>query len=213
MKIQSSVNLIETKPKQSQWILLAVVLVICTILAIFGDKAREMLRYESNLLTEYDYWRLLTSHFVHLGWSHFALNMLGFFVLWLIYGGVYSAKSWMAILCIATLGISLCFLQFDKDLNWYLGFSGVLHALFTVVLVYLLLQRVLLDKSVFYLEDAILLTFLILKLTYEQLVGAVPFTESGSGGPVVVNAHFYGAIIGCIWALFLFKFNNSEVSK
>ena len=42
----------------------------------------------------------------------------------------------------------------------------------------------------------------VCKLAYEQSVGAVPLTATSSGGPVVVNAHFYGAIIGTMCAMF-----------
>ena len=213
MKAQVPLSFLQNLPKQSHWVVFVVVLGICTIAALFGDYARDLLRYEDGLIAQHDYWRLISAHFVHLGWSHFALNMIGFLALWVIYGGVFSAKFWLGILIVSAFGISFCFLQFDPSLSWYVGLSGVLHTILSVVLVYLLLQTVFLKKACFHVEDAILLVFLLLKLTYEQLVGAVPFTESGSGGPVVVNAHFYGAIIGCICALFLFKFINSELSK
>ena len=213
MKVEVNKKLKQTGPKLRQWLLFASVLVICTIVTIFGDEARRVLRYESDLLVQHEYWRLISAHFVHLGWSHFALNMLGFLALWSIYGGLFSVKSWLMILSISTLGISFCFLQFDSSLIWYVGLSGILHSLFAVLLVYLLLQRVLLKKNYFKWEDALLLVFLVFKLFYEQIVGAVPLTEIGSGGPVVVNAHLYGAIIGCILAVFLFKFTNSNVSN
>jgi len=206
-------NLLLNKPKQRQWLLFTFVLIICSICALFADTARDLLRYESNLLVQQEYWRLLTAHFVHLGWSHFLLNMAAFFALWMIYGGVFSLWSWLFILLITSLGISICFLQFDENLIWYVGLSGVLHAIISVVLVYLLLQMIIFKKPCFLWEDKILLVLLIFKLLYEQLVGAIPLTESSSGGPVIVNAHFYGAIIGCICAIFLFKFTHLDSSK
>ena len=213
MKSQLPINVVQYWPKRTQWILFAIVLVICTITSLFSESARELLRYESGLVSQHEYWRLITAHFVHLGWSHYLLNMAGFFALWVIYADVFSINYWLFILILGALGISVCFLNFDQSLIWYVGLSGVLHTIIAAVLMNLLLQLIFLKKDCFHWEDGILLIFLILKLSYEQFIGAVPFTEAGSGGPVIVNAHFYGAFIGCICAFFLFKFTNSDAMK
>lgn len=213
MKSQLTINVVQYPPKRTQWMLFAIVLVICTIASLLSESARELLRYESHLVSQQEYWRLITAHFVHLGWSHYLLNMAGFFVLWVIYGGVFSTKYWLFILTLSALGISVCFLFFDQSLIWYVGFSGVLHTIIAAVLMNLLLQLICLKKDCFHWEDGIFLIFLIIKLSYEQFIGAVPFTEASSGGSVIVNAHFYGAIIGCICAFFLFKFTNSDATK
>ena len=39
------------------------------------------------------------------------------------------------------------------------------------------------------------------KLVWEQLVGPLPFSESTSGGPVLVDAHLYGTIGGLLTQL------------
>ena len=36
------------------------------------------------------------------------------------------------------------------------------------------------------------------KIIFEQIYGPLPGSEQSAGGPVVVDAHLYGAIAGCI---------------
>ena len=36
------------------------------------------------------------------------------------------------------------------------------------------------------------------KIVWEQVVGPMPFSESTSGGPVLVDAHLYGAVGGLL---------------
>jgi membrane associated rhomboid family serine protease len=49
------------------------------------------------------------------------------------------------------------------------------------------------------LDGWILLAFMIVKLSYEQWTGALPFADGGV--TVVVSAHLYGAIGGIIAAV------------
>jgi hypothetical protein len=51
------------------------------------------------------------------------------------------------------------------------------------------------------LDGWILAAFILLKLSYEQRTGALPFADSGAG--VVVDAHLYGALAGFATATFL----------
>jgi len=102
---------------------------------------------------------------------------------------------------------------FDKNLSWYVGLSGVLHAIFAVTICRIFLLYISKRQKKIQWEDLLLMIFLVAKLIYEQVIGPVPLTESGSGGPVVVNAHLYGAIMGCICSVFLFKFTHLNFSK
>ena len=51
------------------------------------------------------------------------------------------------------------------------------------------------------LESGVLLLLLIAKISYEQFSGPVPGSEATSGGPVIVDAHLYGALGGILGAL------------
>ena len=47
---------------------------------------------------------------------------------------------------------------------------------------------------------AILLALIVLKLVYEQWLGPLPMTAESAGGPVVVDAHLFGALGGVVAA-------------
>ena len=73
----------------------------------------------------------------------------------------------------------------DPSLQWYVGASGLLHGVMAAGTLQLLRLR---DR----LAWPTLALFLA-KLTWEQLQGPLPLE---SNGPVVVNAHLYGAAGG-----------------
>jgi rhomboid family GlyGly-CTERM serine protease len=79
------------------------------------------------------------------------------------------------------------------ELYWYVGMSGLLHGLLAAGIVTRLRK---IDA-----ETAILLLLLVAKISWEQFSGPVPGSESTSGGPVVVDAHLYGAVGGILGAM------------
>ena len=53
------------------------VLAIGLLIAAGGAAARLALRYDRAAIESAELFRLVTGHFAHLGWSHFALNAAG----------------------------------------------------------------------------------------------------------------------------------------
>ena len=49
----------------------------------------------------------------------------------------------------------------------------------------------------------VILALVMAKLLFEQLIGPLPGSETTSGGPVVIDAHLYGAVGGVIAVLIL----------
>jgi membrane associated rhomboid family serine protease len=45
---------------------------------------------------------------------------------------------------------------------------------------------------------AIMLVIVVAKIAWEHFAGPVPFSELTSGGPVVTDAHLYGAVGGAV---------------
>ncbi|WP_413701511.1 rhombosortase [Psychromonas sp. KJ10-10] len=79
----------------------------------------------------------------------------------------------------------------EPEIIWYVGFSGVLHALFSYAVAHDVQQ-----KSKW---GAILGIALIIKILYEQVYGAQQSTIELIDAPVLVNAHLYGAIAGIVF--------------
>ena len=152
---------------------------------LFGPSLTAMLRYERAAIGTGQAWRLLTGHFVHLDLQHALLNVIGLCLLWTLFAGFFTFGEAVFILLLSVASIDTGFWLLDPSLQWYVGASGLLHGVMAAGTLQLLRLR---DR----LAWPTLALFLA-KLTWEQLQGPLPLE---SNGPVVVNAHLYGAAGG-----------------
>ncbi len=166
------------------------------MLGWMGDAARQALRYErSAILEQQEWWRAVSGHFVHLGWSHLWLNLAGCLLVWFLFRRDYRLLQWLVIVVVSLGVMSGGFLLLNPRLEWYVGLSGLLHGLFAAGMLSWLQ-----DRS---WESWLMLAIFAAKLAWEQLLGPLPFTDASAGGPVVVDAHFYGALGGVLAAALL----------
>jgi rhomboid family GlyGly-CTERM serine protease len=166
---------------------LAAIGVLSLVLALGGEEVRQWARYEREALEAGQLWRVATAHLVHLGWSHLGLNLLGLGLLGALLHDVLTAREWLAAAAAGALGIVLGLYLLDQQILWYVGLSGVLHAMLGWGAVRLLEERRLLG--------IVLIVSLAAKLAWEQWDGALPL-GSAATGPVIVEAHLYGALAG-----------------
>ena len=187
------------------WLLAAGVSVVAIALQFGGEPVREALAYTRHGIGGGEPWRLVTGHFVHLGWTHMWLNLAGLaLVVWLV-GGVFSWVRWLLVLGLTILMIDLGFWFLYPNLAWYVGLSGVLHGLLVGGLFKGVVER---DR-----ESMILLGFVLAKLAWEQFSGGpLPGSEATSGGTVIVNAHLYGAVGGALAGTLLWRSARSTRS-
>ena len=149
-------------------------------------------RFDRQLIEQWQVWRVLTGHIVHLNWAHLMLNMAGLFMVMVFFAHYQSNAYWSGALVFMALFCSAGLLL-DMQLDRYVGFSGVLHGLFIIGGRW--------EFKRYKISGGVLLTLIVFKLLWEQLYGALPGSESMSGGKVAVNAHLYGAIAGAIYLL------------
>ena len=169
------------------------------------EAARELLRYQRDKILDGEWWRLISGHLVHLGWSHLWLNLLGWVLIAWLFGPDYRWKQWLWIAGAGILTIGAGFLILDPQLEWYVGLSGLLHtAMIAGVLAWVKEG----DRIA-----VVALLILVAKLVWEQVAGPVPMTAEAAGGPVVVNAHLYGAIGGAVSAIIILFHKRKEVSQ
>ena len=169
-------------------VFIAIVVSFSACLQVFADS---FIYWQAGLFQEF--WRLWTGHWVHVGWIHYALNMLAFACLPFIFPRV---KVWhfVALLLLLPLFISLCFYYFFPDIEAYAGLSGVLHGAYvTVACVHLLYKK---ERNF----AAFVLFLILAKLIWENTIGSVGTAEL-IGSPVLVEAHLLGVIWGVIFAL------------
>ncbi len=175
------------------WLLPAAVLGVALFLLAGGDAVREGLRYERMAIASGEAWRLVSGHFVHLGASHFALNMAGLGLVWYLVGDALNRIQWLAVLAFSIAVIDLGFWLLNTDLQWYVGLSGVLHGLLMAGLVR--------SASPARRDTIVIAIIVAAKIAWEQVSGPLPGSEASSGGAVIVDAHLYGAVAGLVAGL------------
>ncbi len=160
-------------------------------------------RYDRAAILDGEAWRLVTGHLLHADVHHLGWNVFGVLLVWFLFARDYSPRQWLAILLVSTAVTSAGFLLLEPELDWYVGFSGVLHGCMAAGLVAWLRST----------RDP--LTWLVAglfaaKLAWEHFQGALPFTAGTLSLPVVHEAHTYGAIGGAFAAVWLGRERRSR---
>lgn len=156
------------------------------ILAAGGQTARLALRYDRGAILDGEAWRLVTGHLVHLGWAHALLNVAGLVLVWILVGTSLAGVGWLIVSIGSVIAMGAGFMLLEPGLGWYVGLSGLLHGLFVAGALAMTLdgQR----------DGLVMLVLAMLKLAWEQFAGPLPLTADAAGGPVIVDAHLYGAL-------------------
>ena len=171
------------------WLAFAAVLTV--LQAVPG--AAEWMRYDRAALANGELWRLLSANFIHLGWAHLALNAAGLLAIGWLFAEDFSLLQWSWILIACSIASSAGLYLWTPEIGWCVGLSGALHGLFAA-------------GSIAWIRDGVLagwglLAGLAAKLAYEQIAGAMPFSEGVVGGAVVTDAHLWGTLGGVAAAL------------
>jgi len=156
---------------------------------------KPLLRYQNDVISTLEFWRLFTGHWVHLNWTHWLLNNLGFILLAALTKVNWRLSFWIKLILIHSLFISLMLLLLNPQLHWYVGFSGLLYGLY-IVAAWLSYNK---DKFI----SIMIMALVFIKIGLEQLFGSEVSTQALLGAPVVVDAHAYGLLCGIFSAVFL----------
>lgn len=176
------------QPLQQKIIFLAVCISISACLQIFQHY---FIYWRPDFFDEG--WRWWTAHWVHVGWIHFLLNMIAFACLPFIFPETRIRNIIILLLILAPL-ISLTFYFDYPEIEAYAGLSGVLHGLYVAVAIYFLQFE---EERKFAM---MVLGLVVAKLCWELTLGSFATSEL-IGSPVLVEAHYIGAIWGSLIAL------------
>jgi len=163
------------------------------------------LRFEAPAISNGDYWRLFSGHFVHLNLPHTFMNLGALCLLVMMFWKELSFREDMSALLASIVGINIGLYFFHPELTNYAGFSGVLHGLF----VYYFLKTLPLHKRGSYAA----LSLITVKIMWEQS----PWADSSEtanliGGNVATVSHLYGGLCGALagMSFLFFKKNNKN---
>lgn len=166
---------------EGRWVGLLVILIALGLVLALGDSADALLRYDRGAIAAGGWWRLLTAHAVHLDLHHFVLNALGIVLMWALFAADYDLAEWCIIVCSGALAISSGLWWLSPQVTWYVGASGVLHAVMGAGCARHLAERA--------WDRWLLVGCFAAKLAYERWGGhSEPW--------VVSDAHRYGAACG-----------------
>lgn len=160
------------------------------ILLAVAPTIEPALRLERDAVAAGQWYRLLSAHFVHANLLHAAVNAVATAVLFGLFQRAIGIGSFLLASPLCALAISVLLLA-CTPLDWYVGFSGVLHGLFA--------YAVLLDRRLPVWLRLALLAGLAAKVLNE-LFGTGPETAAWLGVAVISEAHAYGVLSGALLA-------------
>jgi rhomboid family GlyGly-CTERM serine protease len=163
----------------------------CTLV---GDELTLLLRFERKAILEGELYRLFSAHIVHLNWAHSLLNITAAVIGWFLLKDSMSTQQW--ILSIVICGLIISILLFCiPDLQWYVGFSGIVHGL--------MLQGLVLEQHIRFVKKALLICALFLKVFYEYWQGSSSAEIELINANVVVEAHLFGLLAGLVMIIYI----------
>ncbi|MDF3835270.1 rhombosortase, partial [Cupriavidus basilensis] len=166
------------------WLLLALAMLA---LQAAGPALMQVLRFDREAILAGEAWRLLSCHFVHLGWAHCLLNVAGILMLAAFLPA--RLRAWQVVPPLAAMtGILL--LAGEPGLQRYAGFSGINYGLAVIALLPLAWRR---DGLA-----AILLLAIVGRAGWQILAGPSTVAAAWLGGPIVASAHGYGIASGLL---------------
>lgn len=153
----------------------------------------ETLRYQLDWTATGQAWRVLSAHWVHVGWMHWLLNSLALVIMVALTTPAWSVRRWLFNTITLGLGISLLTTLLNPEIDNYAGHSGILYGLYILGAVSLFRH----DRLI-----AVLVAVAIIgKVLMEQFQFYDFNTSSLIGARVIIDSHLYGTLIGVCIAL------------
>ena len=193
-------------PVQSKYSLAPLLVVIVSIvMALTEPASSNLFAYDRNQLNNFQWWRLITGHFLHTNIPHLLLNTAGLALLWALHGHYYRTPHYLIQFLVLCLGTSIGLYYFDQNMQWYVGLSGVLHGLFVIGAYF--------DIKHSFKSGWLMLIGVWLKVIHEQIFGASEEVAELIAANVAVDAHLFGTITGSIIILYYFLVLKPQPTK
>ena len=94
-----------TLPVQTKFSLAPLcIIIVSIILALTEPMSSDWLAYDRHQLIDFQWWRLITGHFLHTNSTHLLLNTAGLTLLWALHGQYYQTPRYLIIFFLLCLG-------------------------------------------------------------------------------------------------------------
>ncbi|KAF7771499.1 hypothetical protein PCIT_a4091 [Pseudoalteromonas citrea] len=179
-------------PINRKYILPPLCLILLSTL-LMAVNSNTFLEFNRALVEQHQWWRIVTSQFVHANWTHLGLNILGIVFIWLLHAEHRTAKAYTIHTLFLASWTGAGIWLFCPSINIYTGLSGLLHG----VIVWGAVK----DITVGMRTGWLLFLGIWVKLGWEQWQG--PSVDVGNliDSRVAIEAHLIGAIGGLVLSL------------
>lgn len=174
----------------SKFFATAVILFVAVCFHILPNHLTTELNFHQELITNGQWWRIITGHFAHTNTMHLLMNSAALVLFSSIHGQYFNKIQLFSMLFLLCLLTSIGIYFLSPNLTDYVGLSGVLHGLFVIGAIK--------DIQVKEKTGYILITGLVLKLIYEQFFGASDDVAKLINARVAIDAHLWGALAGAL---------------
>jgi len=172
------------------WRFVAVTIPMMALLQSIGPG---YFRYQRDWISTGEIWRMVTAHWVHVGWLHLLLNGLGLVICVSLTKPGWPIRRWFINSIIIAIGISIMLTLYNPEVRDYAGYSGVLYGLYALAAISLFPR----DRLV----AVLIITAIVIKVMMEQFNFYDFNTGDIIGAHVVDDAHLYGLLMAIAIAL------------
>jgi rhomboid family GlyGly-CTERM serine protease len=172
------------------WRFVASIIPLMVLLQAIGP---EYFRYQRDWISTGEIWRIVTAHWVHVGWLHLLLNGLGLVICVILTKPGWSIRRWLISSLTLAIGISIMLTLYNPEVRDYAGYSGVLYGLYMLAAISLFSS----DRLV----AGLVITAIVIKVLMEQFNFYDFNTGDIIGAHVVIDAHLYGLLMAIPIAL------------
>jgi rhomboid family GlyGly-CTERM serine protease len=166
--------------------------IVIVLLSIFGLSMEPLLEFNRAKIIEGEYWRILSSNFVHYGFVHTVMNLAAFLLVGFSLLLELNLKHYCLLFLCCALAVGFGVLIGNPELDFYRGLSGVLHGLIVAGLLLNHFQK----RWLSYFFTALVFAKIIHEhqadFQENQLQDLLPVQ-------VAVDSHLYGALAGLVY--------------
>lgn len=181
-------------------VLISLVLIVCQVF-------QSELIFERQKIVDGEVWRIITGNWVHTNIPHLIMNIIGLWLLWMLFNETLTPFMLYLSLFITNLSIGLALLQFNPELFWYAGLSGSLYGLYITGASVALLNKDYIGSIPLFI---LIPSKLVMDLTQDDITG---FSSTLINAPVATEAHIYGVISALAISISLFIICLARISN